>query len=82
MGRVTGTGCQLSILLAASLAAAPSDPLAAVTETVALMGVAGELAWARMGEHEGNASYRTRIIDSIYCMTDEDLSGHSRITKL
>lgn len=82
MGRVTGTGCQLSALIAAALAAAPDEALAAVTETVALMGVAGELAWERMGEHEGNASYRTRIIDSIYRMTDEELSAHSRITKL
>ena len=82
MGRVTGTGCQLSALLAAALAAAPDEALAAVTETVALMGVAGELAWERMGEHEGNASYRTRIIDSIYRMTDEELSKHMNITKL
>ena len=82
MGRVTGTGCQLSALLAAALAAAPDEALAAVTETVALMGVAGELAWERMGEHEGNASYRTRIIDSIYRVTDEELWAHSRITKL
>ena len=82
MGRVTGTGCQLSALLAASLAAAPSDPLAAVTETVALMGVAGELAWSRMVAHEGNASYRTRIIDSIYRMTDEELAAHWKIAKL
>ena len=82
MGRGTGTGCQLSALLAAALAAAPDEALAAVTETVALMGVAGELAWERMGEHEGNASYRTRIIDSIYRMTDEELSKHMNITKL
>lgn len=82
MGRVTGTGCQLSALLAAALAAAPDEALAAVTETVALMGVVGELAWECMREHEGNASYRTRIIDSIYRMTDEELSAHSRITKL
>ena len=81
MGRGTGTGCQLSALLAAALAAAPDEPLAAVTETVALMGIAGELAWSCMGAHEGNATYRTRIIDSIYCMTDEELSAHSRITK-
>ncbi|ANR69965.1 hydroxyethylthiazole kinase [Selenomonas sp. oral taxon 126] len=82
MGRVTGTGCQLSALLAAALATAPDEALAAVTETVALMGVAGELAWSCMGAHEGNATYRTRIIDSIYCMTDEELAAHSRIKKL
>ena len=82
MGRVTGTGCQLSALLAAALAVEPLGLLASVAETVALMGTAGEIAWAQMGERDGNATYRTRIIDSIYCMTDEELSAHSRITKL
>ena len=78
MGQVTGTGCQLSALLAA----APSDTLAAVAETVALMGTAGEIAWAQMGACDGNATYRTRIIDAIYRMTDEELSKHMNITKL
>ena len=82
MGRVTGTGCQLSALLAAALAVEPLGLLASVAETVALMGVAGEIACAQMGERDGNATYRTRIIDSIYCMMDEELSAHSRITKL
>ena len=82
MGQVTGTGCQLSALLAAALAAVPDDVPAAAAETVALMGTAGELAWARMEEHDGNATYRTRIIDSIYCMTDEELAVHRKIRKL
>ena len=82
MGLVTGTGCQLSALLAAALAAAPADPLAAAAETVALMGGAGERAWARMEEHDGNATYRTRIIDSIYRMTAEELATHMKITRL
>ena len=60
MGRVTGTGCQLSALLAAALAVEPLEPLTAVAETVALMGVAGEIAWAQMGECDGNATYLGR----------------------
>ena len=82
MGRVTGTGCQLSALLAAALAAAPSNPLAAVSKTVALMGVAGEIAWAQMRERDGNATYRTRIIDAIYRMNAEALNARMNITKL
>lgn len=82
MGQVTGTGCQLSALLAAALATAPLDPLAAVSETAALMGVAGEIAWAQMGERDGNATYRTRIIDAVYRMSAEELSQHMNITKL
>ena len=82
MGQVTGTGCQLSALLAAALASAPVAPLSAVTETAALMGIAGELARARMEEHDGNASYRTRIIDAICCMTAQELADHAKITSV
>ena len=82
MGLVTGTGCQLSALLAAALAVEPLGLLAAVAETVALMGVAGEIAWAQMGERDGNATYRTCIIDSIYRMTGEELAARMNITKL
>jgi hypothetical protein len=82
MGQVTGSGCQLSALLAAALAAAPSDTLAAVAETVALMGTAGEIAWAQMGACDGNATYRTRIIDAIYRMTSEELDVRMNIMKL
>ena len=82
MGQVTGTGCQLSALLAAALAVEPLGLLVAVAETVALMGVAGETAWAQMGERDGNATYRTRIIDAIYRMTGEELAARMNITKL
>ena len=37
------------------------------------MGVAGEIAWTRMQEGDGNATYRNRIIDAIYNMTKEQL---------
>ena len=82
MGRVTGTGCQLSALLAAALAIEPLGLLASVAETVALMGVAGEIACAQMGERDGNAAYRTRIIDAIYHIAGEELAARMNITKL
>ena len=40
---------------------------------VCMMGVAGEIAWTRMQEGDGNATYRNRIIDAIYNMTGEKL---------
>ena len=82
MGRVTGTGCQLSALLTAAHASASSNLLAAAAETVALMGIAGELAWAHMNEYDGNAAYRTRIIDAIDRITGDDLKEYMKITKL
>ena len=69
MGLVTGTGCQLSALTAACLAASPERPLEAAAAAVCAMGVAGELAWARMSPQDGNATYRERIIDAV-CRMD------------
>ncbi len=68
MGRITGTGCQLSGLVAAALVANPGNALEAATAAVAAMGLAGELAWNNMSPSDGNAAYRNRIIDAIYHM--------------
>ena len=73
MGRITGTGCQLSGLMTAFLVANPDRPLEAAAAAVAMMGLAGELGWLHMAKGEGNASYRTHIIDAIYNMTGETL---------
>lgn len=68
MGSITGTGCQLSALTAAFLAANPDRMLEAAAAAVCAMGVAGELAWKRLQPGEGNIAYRGRIIDAIYHM--------------
>ena len=73
MGRITGTGCQLSGITTAFLAANPKRKLEAAVAAVCMMGVAGEIAWMRMQEGDGNATYRNRIIDAIYNMTGEKL---------
>ena len=72
MGQVTGTGCQLSGIMAAFIAAHP-DKLEAAAGAVAAMGLAGELAWERMLDGDGNSTYRNRIIDAIYNMDGETL---------
>ena len=73
MGRITGTGCQLSGLTAAFLAANPDRPLGASAAAVAAMGLAGEIGWANMAPGDGNATYRNRIIDAIYHMDGNTL---------
>ena len=72
MGQVTGTGCQLSGIMAAFIAAHP-DKLEAAAAAVTAMGLAGEIAWSRMEEGDGNSTYRNRIIDAIYNMEGEIL---------
>lgn len=65
MGKITGTGCQLSGLMTAYVTANPKNPLEGAAAAVALMGLAGEIGWSHMQDGEGNSTYRNRIIDAI-----------------
>lgn len=78
MGKVTGTGCQLSALLTAFLSVRPEDPLEAALGAACAMGLAGELAWGRMASGDGNAAYRGRIIDAIYHLSGQALEKGAR----
>lgn len=68
MGRITGTGCQLSGMMTAFVAANPDNKLAAAAASVCAMGLAGEIGFSNMQVGEGNATYRNHIIDAIYNM--------------
>lgn len=78
MGRITGTGCQLSALITAFLVANSDKALDAVASAVCVMGLAGEIAWDNMMPTDGNATYRNRIIDAIYHMDEETLAKGAR----
>jgi len=73
MGRITGTGCQLSGMMTAFLAANPENKLDAAAAAVCAMGLAGEIGWSHMAEGDGNSTYRNRIIDAIFNMDGETL---------
>ena len=78
MSSVTGTGCQLSAITAAFVAANPDNVLEAAAAAVSAMGYAGEVAFGRMNDMDGNSSYRNYIIDAIYNMTPEMLEEGAR----
>ena len=73
MSAITGTGCQLSALVAAFIAANSENVLKATAAAVCSMGLCGELAWKRMQEGDGNSTYRNRIIDALYNLQGEQL---------
>lgn len=73
MGKITGTGCQLSGMMTAFITANPDEMLEAAAVAVCAMGLAGEIGWSRMQTGDGNATYRNRIIDAIYNMTGDIL---------
>lgn len=77
MSRITGTGCCLSGIMAAFVSA-NKNTLEAAAAAVCAMGLAGETGWIRMQSGDGNATYRNRIIDALYCMTGDDLEKGAR----
>lgn len=73
MGKITGTGCQLSGMMTAFVTANPKAKLEAAAAAVCAMGLAGEIGWSRMQDGDGNSTYRNRIIDAIYNMDGDTL---------
>lgn len=73
MGKITGTGCQLSGVMTAFITANPEEKLKAAAAAVCTMGLAGEIGFSRMQEGDGNSTYRNRIIDAIYNMDQKTL---------
>lgn len=78
MSKITGTGCQLSAMTTAYVAANPQNTLEAVAAAVCAMGVCGEAGLLQMSQTDGNISYRGYIIDAIYNLTGDILEEKSR----
>lgn len=78
MGKITGTGCQLSGMMTGFLVANPDNKLEAAAAAVCTMGLAGEIGWSRMQEGDGNSTYRNRIIDAIFNMDEETLDNGAK----
>ena len=73
IGKITGTGCQLSGMMTAFITANKDNVLEAAAAAVCAMGLAGEIGWAHMQAGDGNSTYRNRIIDAICNMTGDEL---------
>ena len=82
MGRITGAGCMLTCVVAAYSVANVDALLEGVVAAVASMGVAGENAAARMQPVDGNASFRTYLIDALYNLDGDSLDAMARIEEV
>lgn len=78
MSSITGTGCQLSALIAAYVTANKEHPLEATVAAVCAMGICGEKAKERMNELDGNSSCRNYIIDAMFNLTADELESKAR----
>ena len=82
MGKITGTGCMLTCVVAAYAVANPDDVFTATVAAIAGHGLAGEVAAARMTPADGNGSFRTYLLDAICNMTADHLVAGAKIEEL
>lgn len=82
MGKITGAGCMLTCVTAAYAVANSDQMTEAAVAAIAGMGVAGEMARARMQPVDGNASFRTYLIDALFNMNGEALEAVARISEV
>lgn len=75
MSKVTGTGCMLTVIIAAYCGANPTEPLKATAAAVCMMGRCGEIAFEKS---EGTASFRTSLIDAMSNMTAVKLTSGAK----
>ena len=81
MGRITGTGCMLSALLPAFLAANDDVYMASVAG-ISMMGICGEKARARMAGEDGTGSFRVYLIDAFSNVQGRDLVASAKVADL
>ncbi len=82
MGKITGTGCMLTCVVAAYAVANPDDVFTATVAAIAGHGLAGEVAAARMTPADGNGSFRTYLLDAICNMSTDQLVAGAKIEEL
>jgi hydroxyethylthiazole kinase len=76
MTRVTGMGCTASALTGAFAAASGASPFLAAAQTMAVLGVAGELAAQRA---TGTGSFQVQLLDALSALASEELEQHARV---
>lgn len=79
MSKITGSGCMLSALTCAFVAANPGNILLAVVSSLGAMGYCGELAYDIMTvKSSGNATYRNDLIDAVFNLNGKILDKGAR----
>ncbi len=79
LSRITGSGCMLSAVCGAFLAACPDKPAMAAAGAVSSMGLCGEIAAARLREGEGTGSFRTYLMDAMSLLNNQQWIGGTNI---
>ncbi len=80
MAKITGTGCMLSAILGAFVAAKPGNILETAAYAIATMGYCGEIADQKMrNEESGTGSFKVYLIDALSTLNYNDLKAGVKI---
>ncbi|MEG1241427.1 MAG: hydroxyethylthiazole kinase [Oscillospiraceae bacterium] len=75
LAKITGSGCMLTAMTAAFIAANPNEILEATAAAVCAMGLCGELAFEKAEKlGVGNSSFRNLLIDEVFLLRGEALN--------
>ncbi|MDQ6857152.1 MAG: hydroxyethylthiazole kinase, partial [Candidatus Dormibacteraeota bacterium] len=77
LATVTGTGCIASALTGCFAAVNRDDPLAAATEALVALGVAGEDA---ASGSRGPGSFHVALYDALYALSPDSIDGRARVS--
>lgn len=79
MGKITGTGCMLTAVIAAYCTANPENPLQAAAAAAGAMGLCGEKAYEKiLRQGGGTASLRMALLDEMSRLNGQALDGGIR----
>ena len=78
LARVTGTGCMATSLIG-TCCGVTGDWFAGTAAGLAIMGIAGEMARASLGEQDGIGTFRTKIFDAVFRLSPETLLAQAKI---
>lgn len=79
MEKVCGTGCMISGLMAAFVAANKDNKLEAAAACIASMGIAGDRGVASLKPTQGNSTLKESIIDNLMLIDDAALQAEAKV---
>ncbi len=82
MPRITGSGCMLSGVTTAFVAANAQDPAQAAAAAYAAMGLCGEIAHAALRPGQGTGAFRSNLIDAMSLLDDDALQNGMNVQVL
>lgn len=78
MSKISGTGCMLSAMTSAYIAANQDDMIGGCLAAICAMGICGQRAFDRLQKHEGNLTYKNKIFDEIFNLTSDILEKEAQ----